>query len=186
MNPRFYNLWKSFNALLGQAVAELETELNTALGTSYSFSTVIDGVSSSYPSVCSRFIQAEGRERKHLLARVRVEVIHEDSGAPHDAGLLKLVLGSLDSKLGLRTSRDGLYAYHPIYDFFSNPADPPVQDPFRLEPDSAGGRLKLDEPDARAELDNASGWRDVPDTDPAIMRYQTHFKLFYRGDSTHG
>lgn len=183
MNTRGYNLWKTFNKLVEQAVAEIESEINTALGTSYSIDFYAEEAVTTYPSVRTRFVQWDGKDRRHFMARAELEVYHQDSGPSRDYSLPKLISSSLLGKLGFSSVRDGYYADHPIQDIFDDPVSPALQDPFRIEMDSLAGRLKLDDPASeRNELDNSTGWRDVPESDPDIMHSQILLKLFYRGD----
>ena len=183
MNTRGYNLWQSFNKLVEEAVGEIETEINVALGTSYAIDLYIEEPVLTYPAVRTRFVQWDGHDRRHFMARAEMEVYHQDAGDPPDYGLSKLITSSLLDKLGFKTSRDGFYANHPIKDYFDDPVSPALQDPFRIELDTLTGRLKLDDPAAeRTEVDNSTGWRDVPESDPDIMHSRILLKLFYRGD----
>jgi hypothetical protein len=182
MNTRSYNLWRTFNKLVAQAVDEIEAEINAALGTSYNIDLYIEEPVTTYPSVRTRFLQWDGRDRRHFMARVEMEVYHHDLSDPPDHGLTKLISSSLLEKLGFKHSRDGYYIDHPIQDIFADPSSPELQDPFRLELDDLAGSLKLDSASERTEVPNSTGWRDVPETDPELMHAQILFKLYYRGD----
>lgn len=183
MNTRSYNLWKTFNKLVEQAVGDIQVEINTALGTTYTIDFYSEQAVSTYPSVRTRFLQWDGRDRRHFMARVEMEVYHNDLSDSPDYGLVRLISSSLLEKLGFSTKRDGFYSDHPIQDIFDDAVSPALQDPFRLELDNPSGRLKLDSPESeRAEVDNATGWRDVPESDPDTLRAQILLKLYYRGD----
>ena len=182
MNTRGYNLWHTFNKLVAQAVTEIEAEINDALGTSHVIDFYVEEPVTTYPAVRTRFLQWDGRERRHFMARVEMEIYHHDINEPRDYGLIRLISSSLLDKLGFSTKRDGFYVDHPIQDIFDDAVDPALQDPFRLELDNPSGRLKLDEASERNEVDNSTGWRDLPEEDPDFMHAQILFKLFYRGD----
>lgn len=159
------NVEQSFNLLVQTYVSEIQTALNAQLGSSYVIPVFFDQPAEVFPSVQVRFFAAGGQSaaRHRKVDRLQIDVRTQDEQSPIRKKIVnRLIRDSLTDKLGLTTRRASFHAYFPVKDFFENKL--------------AATRKQ----NARLELFSQSGWAEVPDEDPTVLRWLIDFEIFYK------
>jgi len=156
----------TFNVLLNGKVAEIQDEINAALGTSYSIAVLTNRQVETFPSVRIFFLTSGGLDsrRRKFVDRVVIDVFTRTNPTNPDYRLPNLITHSIFEKLGFSSSGNAIYNYESIKGYFDDTLNPATVRLFRIE------------------LDDPAGWEEVQGSDPDIIHFQCGLNIFYRGD----
>lgn len=155
----------SFNKLMRQITSDVISEINSALGTTYTLEYFPNRHDEEFNSVTTWFTASSGKNRHRsglVSSRVQIDIrIREDNTIERER-LASLIPNGIDSALNLSTERNDFYSYFDVFDYMSNLDPKPLLDKARIEPY------------VRA------GWEEVRDEDKTVTRIVNTYQILHR------
>lgn len=157
-----FNVEASFHNLFSTHCEAIQTDVNTALGTSHDLQYLQQHAAEVFPSVRGWFYLSAvpDAKRDKLVSIAQIDLfVHSPDYTLPDRRLLLLIRDGLMRRLDLQTTRNGFYALFTVKDYFTSLISPTQIGTARLE---------------------TKGWREIPEPDPHVSRLSADFKVFHR------